>query len=160
MLSRILTPLLTLLLGTLIGAGVYHLWARNNIEPALPPPMPPPQSLNIPLTSFEESRRTVDKNPQQYLASSNLPPESAEDFYLMGRANLLTGKFPEAKQMFQQAKDRLGQTSELNSKVLANDIEVGLIIVTIPFAQDEFKKVMNLNNTNSTANVNSSRNLR
>ena len=157
--GRILTPLLMLLLGTLIGAGVYHLWAQKNAEPDTVP-VPTQQSQNIPLTSFEESRRTVDKNPQQYLASSKLPPESAEDFYLMGRANLLLGKFSDAKQMFLQAKDRLAQTSEINSKVLANDIEVGLIIVTVPFAQNEFIKIMNLNNANSTMNANSFRNTR
>ncbi len=155
-LGRILTPLLTLLLGTLIGAGVYHLWARKNVEPEAIP-VPTQQSQNIPLTSFEESRRTVDKNPQQYLAASTLPPESAEDFYLMGRANLLLGKFSDAKQMFAQAKDRLAQTSDVNNKVLANDIEVGLIIVTVPLAQDEFIKVMNLNNSNSSPNANSPR---
>ncbi len=156
-LGRILTPLLTLLLGTLIGAGVYHLWAQNNVAPEIPP-MPPPQSLNIPLTSFEEARRAVDKNPQQYLASSNVPPDTAEDLYLTGRAYLLTGKFPEAKQMFTQAKDRLAQTSEVNSKVLADDIEMGLIMVTVPFAQEQFKKVMNLDNSNTAAESNSLRN--
>ncbi len=155
-LGRVLTPLLTLFLGTLIGAGVYHSWARQNAEPDIVP-VPTQQSQNIPLTSFEESRRTVDKNPQQYLASSTLPPESAEDFYLMGRANLLLGKFSDAKQMFLQAKDHLGQTSDVNNKVLANDIEVGLIIVTVPFAQNEFIKVMNLNNSNSSPNTNSFR---
>ena len=160
-LGKVLTPLLTLLLGTIIGAGVYHLWAQNNIEPEVPQ-MPPPQSLNIPLTSFEESRRTVDKNPQQYILTNAMPPESAEDFYLMGRAYLLSGKFPEAKQMFLQAKDRLAQASELNNKVLANDIVVNLAVINDEFAKRELQKELNLNNSdaNMQTNANSFRGTR
>ena len=155
-LSKILTPFLTVLLGILIGLGIYHLWARNNVEPQVPQLVQ--QSPDIPYKSFEDNRRNVDGNPQQYIETNTAPPQDAEDFYLMGRAYLLTGKFPEAKQMFSQAKDRLAQTNAVNSKVLANDIEVGLIIVTVPFAQDVFKKEMNLNSINSAVPSNSGKN--
>ncbi len=155
-LGKIITPLLTLLLGILIGAGIYHWWAQNNVEPEVPQLVQ--QSPDIPFKAFEDNRRNVDGNPRQYIATNMTAPlEDAEDFYLMGRAYLLIGKFPEAKDMFLQAKDSLSQASEVNNKVLANDIEVGLIIVTIPFAQEEFTKVMNLNTSNTNTQMNSNK---
>ncbi len=157
-LGKILASLVLLTLGGVLGIGVYYFWL--NSKPVVEiPPTPAPQSPNIPFTSFEQARRTVDNNPQQYINASTLPPETAEDFYLLGRAYLLSGKFPEAQQLFIKATDRLAQTNDVNSKVLENDIKVGLIMIKIPFAQDEFKKVMNLNksdaNTQSNFNTNS-----
>lgn len=145
-LGKILSTLLWLIIGGLAGAGLYHLFLQNNKPPEAPPVLVR-QSDNIDLTAFENNRRRVDDNPQQFLAANTAPPEDAEDYYLLGRADLYSGKFPEAKQMFTEAKNRLAQTGEVNSKVLANDIETGLLIVEVPFAQDEFKKRMNLNRT-------------
>ncbi len=98
----------------------------------------------------------VDNNPQQYINANTLPPETAEDFYLLGRANLFSGKFPEAKQLFLHAKDRLAQTNDVNSKVLANDIIMSLAIINDEFAKKEFQKEMNLDNsdTNTQTNIN------
>ena len=56
----------------------------------------------------------------------------------------LDGKFNEAKQLFIQAKDRLAQTSEVNSKVLASDIVMSLAIINDEFAKKEFQKEMNI----------------
>lgn len=150
-LGKILSALLWLIIGGLLGAGLYYLFERNNPPAVEPPPVLVQQSDNIDLTSFENNRRNVDRDPQQFLAANTTMPEDAEDFYLLGRANLLSGKFPEARQMFTQARDRLAQTSGINDKVLANDIETGLLIVEVPSAQDEFKKRLNINqpNTNS-----------
>ena len=153
-LGKILTPVLTFLIGGLLFAGIYHLWARNNVEPEVPQLVQ--QSPDIPYKSFEDNRRNVDRNPQQYIATNlNSSPEDAEDFYLMGRAYLLTGKFPEAKQMFTQAKDLLAQTSEVNSKVLANDIIVNLAVINDEFAKREVQRQLNVNasNTNTQSNT-------
>ena len=35
-LGKIITPLLTFLLGGILFAGIYHLWAQNNVEPQVP----------------------------------------------------------------------------------------------------------------------------
>jgi protein phosphatase len=158
--GKVLTPLLMLLLGAISGAGIYHLWAQNNLKPETPQLLPV-QVSNIPLTSFEEARRKVDQNPQQYIAANTISPESAEDFYLLGRAFLLNGKFNEAKQMFLQAKDRLSQTGEVNSQVLANDIVMSLAVINDEFAKREIQKELNLDNseadmqTNANTNTNS-----
>lgn len=147
--GRILSALLWLILGGMAGAGLYYLFERNN-KPVEPPVVAQQQSEDVNLTTFEKKRRDVDRNPQQYLAAnSTIAPADAESFYLLGRANLYSGRFAEAKQMFAQAKDRLAQTGETNNRVLSNDIETGLIIVGVPLAQDEFKRVMNLNQTDA-----------
>lgn len=154
LLGKILSSIVLLALGGILGIGFYYFLLQN--KPIEIPQAPPQQSPNIPFTSFEEARRTVDKNPQQYINAATLPPETAEDFYLLGRANLFSGKFPEAKQLFLQAKDRLALTNEVNSKVMANDIIMSLAIINDEFAKKEFQKEMNLNKseTNTQPNTN------
>ncbi len=157
-LSKILSSIVLLVLGGVLGIAAYYFWLQGKPVVEIPQ-SPPPQSPNIPFTAFEQSRRTVDSNPQQYINASTLPPETAEDFYLLGRAHLFSGKFAEAKQLFLQAKDRLAQTTDVNSKVLAKDIVMSLAIINNEFAKKEFEKEMNLNksdaNTPTNANINS-----
>ena len=153
-LGKIITPLLTFFLGGILFAGIYHLWAQNNVEPEVPQLVQ--QSPDIPFKAFEDNRRNVDGNPRQYIATNMTAPlEDAEDFYLMGRAYLLIGKFTEAKEMFLQAKDRLGQTNEVNSKVLANDIILSLAVINDEFAKREIIKELNLNVSNINSQINS-----
>lgn len=154
LIGKVLGSLVLLVLGGIFGIGAYYFLLQN--KPIEIPQIPPAQSQNISFTSFEEARRMVDRNPQQYINANTLPPENAEDFYLLGRANLFSGKFPEAKQLFLQAKDRLAQTNEVNSKVMANDIIMSLAIINDEFAKKEFQKEMNLNksDTNTQPNIN------
>lgn len=157
-LGKLLASIVLLTLGGILGIGAYYFWL--NSKPVVEiPPTPPPQSPNIPFTAFEQARRNVDNNPQQYINASTVLPETAEDFYLLGRAHLFSGKFPEAKQLLIQAKDRLAQTNDVNSKVLANDIIMSLAIINDEFAKKEFQKEMNLTkpdaNTQPNANANS-----
>lgn len=154
--GKVLGSLVLLGLGGILGIGAYYFLLQNKpIE--IPQPLPA-QSQNIPFTSFEEARRTVDRNPQQYINANTLPPENAEDFYLLGRAHLFSGRFSEAKQLFLQAKDRLAQTNEVNSKVMANDIIMSLAIINDEFAKKEFQKELNLDNSNSNTQPNINKN--
>ena len=155
-LGKLLSSLLLLIVGGILGAGLYYLFLQNN-KPAETPPVIQTQSANTPLASFEEARRAVDKNPEQFIAASanSAPSADAESFYLLGRANLLSGKFPEAKNMFEQAKDKLAQANDANAKVLAHDIDAGLVIVGVPLAQEEFKKTLNAADANENIQTNS-----
>jgi len=161
-LSKILSSMLWLIIGGLLGAGLYYFFQQRN-KPVETPVLTQMQTPNILYTAFEDNRRNVDKNPKQYIsANGTMPPDDAEGLYLMGRAHLLEGQFAEAKQMFLQAKDRLAQAKEANSKVLATEITMGLAIINDPFAQKEFQKEINLTkpdansqtNSNSNANAN------
>ncbi len=156
-LGKLLGSLLLILAGSVIGAGAYHYFMQTN-----PPTEPVPQitemkSPDIPFSEFEKNRRNVDSNPQQFISAGGASPQDAIDYYLLGRAFLLTAKYPEAKQAFTESKNRLAQTDSVNSKTLANEIAMALAIINDPFAQKAFEKdMLEINSTENPANTNNS----
>ncbi len=141
--SRLLSSVATLLLGAIMGVAGYYFLLRpavqeSSVEP--PPQLQEMKSGNIPLTAFEENRREVDKNPAGYLIANAATPLDAEDYFLIGRAQLLTGKYAEARRSFREAQNRLAQADPLNAKTLANEIAMGLAIVDAPGAFQLFSK--------------------
>jgi len=153
--SRLLSSILFLVLGGLIGAGIYYLFTRNNRQPEVPQ-LTQMQSPNIELSSFETLRRNVDTDPNSFINRNANTTQDAEGLYLLGRAYLLTGKFPEAKKSFEEAKNKLAQSNVVNSKVLTNDIALGLAIVDESAAQIKFQNQINPGNgsTQNNSNVN------
>ncbi|MEQ1765473.1 MAG: protein phosphatase 2C domain-containing protein, partial [Pyrinomonadaceae bacterium] len=153
--------LLFLILGGAIGFAA--LWFGQQYFPApVVPILSETKSGNPPLTAFEEGRRIVDSEPARYLAANAASPENAEDHYLLGRAQLLTGKYVEAKRQFTLAKERLPQTDPANIKTLAADIALGAAIADNPIAAEAFAKEIGLGsqpagagNTETNTNVNS-----
>lgn len=151
--GKLVSALLFLLIGAAIGAGGYYFYAANQPQPVQPQPITEMKTPNIPFSGFEENRRNVDKNPQEYLTKiSSMPPQDAEDYYLIGRAYLLTGKYSEAKQSFTEAKNRLGQTAEVNSKILATEIAMSLAIINDPLAIKAFEKDIQPENSSGNSN--------
>jgi len=155
--GKILSSLLLVLLGTVVGAGAVYLLSQNQAQPEIPK-IVQQQTPNIPYSAFEDNRRNVDRNPEQYIFASSGRAESAEEYYLLGRASLLTGKYPEAKKAFEEARNRLAQASEINSKILANEIAMGLAIINDPLAQRGFESDINLNKSNANSNSNTGTN--
>jgi protein phosphatase len=157
-----LGKLLVFLAGSVIGAGVCYYFIQSNppTQPAAAPQITEMKTTNIPFSAFEENRRNVDRNPQQFIAANAVSPQDAIDFYLLGRAYLLTAKYPEAKQAFTEAKNRLAQTDTVNSKTLANEIAMAMAIIDNPFGQKAFEKDMLEYNTppnsENTTNSNAS----
>jgi len=153
--GRILLSIGLLILGGGIAvAGSYFLGFISPNQPVQVPQVETMKTQNIPLTSFEESRRTVDKEPAAYAARSGTPTDAA-DFYLLGRSLMLTGKTVEAKRQFELAKERLPQVDENERKTLANEIALALAVVDNPVALEAFKKsteVPTNANTNTAAN--------
>ncbi len=154
--------LLFLILGGAFGFAALWFWQQYNPAPQVPV-LSETKSNNIPLTAFEEARREVDKSPDRYLAANAASPQDAEDHYLLGRAQLLTGKYVEAKRQFTLAKERLPQVDPSNAKTLAADIALGTAIADNPTIAEAFAKEIgggsqptgagNTNaNTNSAAN--------
>jgi hypothetical protein len=98
----------------------------------------------------------VDTDPNSFINRNANTTQDAEGLYLLGRAYLLTGKFPEAKKSFEEAKNKLAQSNVVNSKVLTNDIALSLAIVDESAAQIKFQNQINPGNgsTQNNSNVN------
>lgn len=140
--GKLLTVLGGLLVGGAIGAGLvyYLLLAPPKTEL---PTTPKPDAVDIAFSAFEKNRRHVDKNPAQYITAAGATAEDAEDFYLLGRANLLTGKYAEAKESFAKAKERLPVMTGEDKTMLANEIAIGLALVD----SEESKKILETEKT-------------
>ena len=157
--------ILGLLLGSLIGALAYRFLFRTDAPIVQETPkITEMQSPNIAYSAFENNRRNVDGDPAKYITANGTAADDAEDFYLLGRAYLLTEKYVEAKNSFVKAKELLPQSSG-DKAMLGNEIALGLSIVDSSFAKDVLKaERKNISsgstqssistNTNAGANVN------
>ena len=138
-LGKLLGSIALLLIGAALGAGAYHFWRQSEVQaPTVqqePAQITQMQTPNIAYSAFEDNRRNVDRDPEKYIAANNTPPDNAEDFYLLGRAYLLTGKYVEAKEAFTSAKTRLAELDNNNQQMLGNEIAIGLSIVDSSFAK-------------------------
>lgn len=155
-LGTIATALGMLLLGGLIGLGVYHFLLAPKADDTNAGQLTEMRTANIPLSAFEENRRNVDKDPVGYIAKFGAAPQDCEDHYLLGRAYLLTSDFVKAKAAFTEARNRLAEADPVNSKTLANEIAVALIAIGGTTEQTMLKK--ELDSVNKPANANSNAN--
>lgn len=158
--SKFLSALLFLLLGGVLGVGGYYLWIQSQPERVVEIPVyPEAKSNNIPLTAFEEGRREVDRDPAAYVNANAASLRDAEDYFLMGRAFMLTGKYWEAKRSFTEARNRLAAADSNNAKTLANEISMALAIIESPQATESFTRDIATTNAMAPAgNSNSSAN--
>lgn len=154
-LGRIVTAVGMLVIGSAIGLGVYHFALAPKAVETLPQ-LSEMRSANIPLSAFEENRRAVDKDPAGYV-QKNSSPQDAEDYYLVGRAHMLTGDYVKARTALLAARDRLAEADPTNADVLRDDIAILLAVTNDTTIQNmlkkEFEAVKKPANTN--ANVSS-----
>ena len=127
--GKLLTALLCLIIGAGIGAAAIYFWLQSQPKPEVPV-ISKVETPNIPFSAFENNRRNVDKNPAQYIIASGTTAEDAEDYYLLGRAYVLTGKYTEARDAFTKAKDRLPMLTSEDKSMLENEIALGLASVS------------------------------
>ena len=135
--SKILMGFFSFLIGAIIGAGALYIYFQNNPAPIVPAD-PPYKTDDVSLASLENSRRLVDEDPVAYIAGIAQSPRDSEDYFLLGRAYMLTGKYGEAKTALIEAQSRLADASEGNDLVLANDIAAYLAIVESSISQKIF----------------------
>jgi len=149
--SRIFLSFGLLLLGAGIAVGLTYFLGFSGQDQQVvdAPQVETMKTQNIPLTSFEEARRIVDKDPAAYASKTATPTDSA-DFYLLGRALLLTGKTAEAKRQFELARERLSQVDEGERRTLGNEITLALAVIDNPEALKSLTA-----STTSNANGNS-----
>lgn len=146
-----------LLLGSLIGLGAYHFALAPAAIPAAGSTIPTMKSENIEFTSFEKNRRNVDADPEAYLRE--VPPaDDAEDYYLIGRANILKGDFHNARMNLVEAQKRVLASPATNTKILATDISLALMIANDAAIQPRLKtQIESTLNPQSLSGANSNR---
>ena len=141
-----------LLVGGLIGLGVYH-FALKPVATEGTPPITEMRSGNIPLSAFEDNRREVDKDPAGYI-SKTPPPEDADDFYLQGRAHMLTGDYVKARAAFIEARNRIAKADPVNARVIASDIAIAMAVTNDTAAQKILKAEIDTAQPSSNINSN------
>jgi hypothetical protein len=154
-LPRLLNALLFLVLGALLGAGAYYYWLQTQPEPVVETPViTEMKSSNTTLTAFEDARRLVDKDPAAYINANAASLQTPEDYFLMGRAFMLTGKYWEAKRSFNDARNRLASADKLNAKTMAAEISMALAVIESPQATESFTKDIATASSTTPANSN------
>ncbi len=159
-LGRIASAVGLILVGGLIGLGVYHFALAPSQTVPTVPQLSEMQSANIPLSAFEENRRNVDKDPSVYISKFGGDPRDVDDYYLLGRAYMLTGDYTKARVAFTEARNRIGQAEPSNAKVLASDIAIAMVVMNNTTAQTmltkelEQSKAATAMNTNANTNAN------
>jgi serine/threonine protein phosphatase PrpC len=150
-----------LIIGAAIGLGIYYfVLAPKPAEQPVGGPLSEMRSANIPLSAFEENRRDVDKDPAAYIAKFGVSPQDCEDYYLLGRAYLLTGDYVKARAAFTEARDRLADADPVNQKTLAADIATAFAVTNDTTVQSILKKELDATvakpaNANVATNSNS-----
>ncbi|MBX3299058.1 MAG: serine/threonine-protein phosphatase [Acidobacteria bacterium] len=146
--------IVSLLLGAVIGIGAYHFLIRG-AEPRTPA-IEEMKAANIPLSTFEENRRAVDADPERYV-KTNPDPQDAEDYYLIGRAYLLSGDFPKARTAFTESKNRFDGIDPANAEVIKNDIALMLAVTSDTTIQGMVRKELGITNPSAAPSANTKR---
>lgn len=158
--GRIATAVGMLVIGSAIGLGVYHFALAPKAVEIPIPQLSEMQSGNQPQTAFEENRRNVDKDAAAALARFGVDPRDAEDYFLVGRANMLLGKYPEARKAFTESRGRIaaGDVDPNNAKTIETEIAIAAAVTSDTTVQSILKKELEAvkapANTNSNTNAN------
>ena len=163
-LGKIASAVGLIVVGAAIGLGVYHFALVPKPTEQSQPQLSEMKAANIPLSAFEENRRGVDKDPAAYIAKFGADPRDVDDYYLLGRAYMLSGDFVKARAALTEARNRLSEAEPSNAKVLASDIAIAMVVMNNTTAQTmlakelEPPKFATASNTNSNTNSNSKAN--
>jgi sulfur transfer complex TusBCD TusB component (DsrH family) len=154
--AKVIGAILLLLIGTAAGIGGYYYWDSTHPQVAVVAPAIQEMKTNdIPLTTFEESRRLVNEDPNKYIAANPNPLE-AQDYFLLGQAYMLTGQWFQAKNAFNTAKSRISEFDPKDRPTISHEIELNLAVISNGPATDRFKNgLANSGANGSPSNTNS-----
>ncbi len=144
-----------LLVGSIIGLGAYHFFLVNPQPPAPAPAFTEMQSGNQQLSSFEDNRRTVDKMPAEAISRFGVDPRDAEDYFLLGRAQMLLGQYSDAKGSFTTSRNRMaaGDVDPNNKRTIETEIAIATAVLNDSTVQGIFRSQLELSNTLPASNT-------
>lgn len=151
--------LVGLILGGALGAAGYNYMFGSTAKEEISR-IPQMESQNIQFKTFEDNRRNVDKDPARFLTTVGTSSDDAEGFYLRGRANLLLGKYDEAKSNFAKAKELLVEFNGADKVMLENEIAIAVSALENPLSikKLEAEKTKGATTANGNTNVSSNSN--
>jgi serine/threonine protein phosphatase PrpC len=137
--GKIFVALVLLLAGAVAGgAAVYFL--RGAEQPVVIQPSPVTQK--IPLTTFEQAKAEVYKNPAAAIATLSANPQNSEDLYFLGLAYVLNARYEEAGLALKKARDQLPEFDEDQRPNLAKEIAFAMTLVENPAAREAFENAV------------------
>ena len=152
--GKVLSTAALLLLGALIGLAAYHFFLADRQQP-IQPALTEIKGASQPQTAFEENRRTLDKNPEAALSRYEMEPKDAENRFLVGRAYLLLGRYPEARKAFIESRELIasGQVDPDNARTIQTEIAISMAVTNDTLIQNNLKKELDdvRGNSNSSA---------
>jgi PPM family protein phosphatase len=139
--GKLLSALVWLVVGAILGVAGYYFWLTMNAKP-VDVPAPTPQSNNIPKTSKDNSVFNAETKPESVVKQYETAlPKDATDFYVLGRAFLKLKNYEEAKKNFIIARNNLKEMKDPQSKVnLDAEITQGLVISQDKAAQAAYER--------------------
>lgn len=157
-LGKLLSALIFLLIGAVLGAGAYYLWQTMTAKPAEVPALTP-QSNDIQRSSTDTLRYEAETNPEKVIKQYETAlPKDASDFYILGRAYLKSKRYDEAKREFILARNNLKDVKDDATRaILETDIAQGLTISQDKAMQTAFEREANVlksNGSGSSGNSN------
>jgi serine/threonine protein phosphatase PrpC len=126
--GKILSGLLWLAVGLILGAVAIYLWQTPPTKPAEVPAMIP-QSDNVQKSEMRKSLYNAEVNPEQVIKQyDTVTRKEASDYFILGRAYLKQKNYEEAKKNFIIARNNLKEVKDAETKAtLDSDIRLGLI---------------------------------
>ncbi|MCU0237928.1 MAG: protein phosphatase 2C domain-containing protein [Pyrinomonadaceae bacterium] len=140
MFGRIFKALFLMAFGGILGIAGYYALTDYGKQQPIKTEQTVSQTPNLPYLTFEENRRNVDKDSRKYLETNGANAKDAEDFYLIGRANLNLLNYKQAIENFRKSKELLPNVSEINKKSLENELNVVLAMLADEDAVKRFEK--------------------
>ena len=143
--SKALSAIAFIFFGAILGIGLFYFVSPQPVDTD-GPRLTEMRAANIPLSAFEENRRNVDKDPSVYIARFGADPQDSEDYYLLGRAYLLTGDYVNARNALIESRSRLSEADLSNAGVLASDIAIAISVTNGTTAQSILRKELEARN--------------
>ncbi len=152
---KLLSSLLLLFIGAILGVAGYYAWQQYFVTLPEKPNLVQ-ETNNVTKNSSDKLNRVVDTNAREVIKqfeNEKSLPQDAIDFYLLGRAYLLTNNYKGAVDAFIKARNGLKDITDTEIKtVLATNISQGMVIASDEKVSEKFVKELKEANTTATNN--------